>query len=91
MNKIGLYSFILICCIAFFPVETHAYIDLGLAGQFFQAIYLVVVGALAFALGPILFFWKNIRRTFAKMFRRMAAVSVAADDGDDAGEPVTEA
>ena len=37
--------------IVFVPNQAQAYIDLGLAGQLFQAVYLIGIAALAFVSG----------------------------------------
>ena len=52
------------------PIRAHAYIDLGLAGQLFQAAYLIGIAVLAFVLSPILFFWKQISKWIQACWRR---------------------
>lgn len=52
------------------PFRANAYIDLGLAGSFFQAVYLIIIAALAFIVSPILFFWKRIVQGLGRLLRR---------------------
>ena len=58
--------------IVFVPNQAQAYIDLGLAGQLFQAVYLIGIAALAFVLSPIFFFWKQISRWIKAHWKRDA-------------------
>lgn len=59
------------------PFRAHAYVDPGLGGQLFQAVYLVAIGAIGFVVAPLLLFGRTVVRIVRRVFRRRGIMSSA--------------
>ena len=59
----------MVVCLLAYPEQSDAYIDLGLGGQIFQVVSLLLFGFITFVLSPTLFFWKRITKGMNKWRR----------------------
>lgn len=69
------------------PSRAYAYVDPGLGGQLFQAVYLIAIGVIGFVVAPLLLFVRTITRAVCRIIRRSdPQVSPVPPDVPPAGE-----